>query len=446
MEQKLNQWIDTQQTELLMRLSDLIAIESVSTDLEKVKEGLNWILNLADRMGFRANSVLDGQVGVIEMGEGPETLGILTHVDVVAPGELDQWRTEPFRATVADGNIYGRGTLDDKGMILAALYAMKAVCQLNAPLKKKVQLIIGTQEEVKWTDMEAYVKAFPLPDYGFSPDGEYPICNIEKGNASFVLSYDLSQSPADGSQGPFLEEVQCGQIENMVPGKAMARLSDGRVITAEGKAVHSCQPERGKNALFVLFGQLQGLKLERNQLYNLLEEVCRSFQDMFGAELGMYSDSEYFQGEFVHRNVFCPTIFQAEQGRCEINVNVRFAYGTDGAELMDGLKRFAKKTGGSVTKSEILPAVFVSQEKPFLQEMAKAYEEVSGRKNEFTLAYGGSYAKAMPNVVSWGPVFPGEEDTCHEPNEYIALESLMTSTKIFAQTIAKIALSEKSYK
>ena len=74
----------------------------------------------------------------------------------------------------------------------------------------------------------------------------------------------------------------------------------------------------------------------------------------------------------------------------------------------------------------------------FLQILAQSYEEVTGLKNAYTLAYGGSYAKAMPNIVSWGPLFPGEEDTCHEINEYIDIKSMLDSAKIFAQGVAGI--------
>ena len=96
--------------------------------------------------------------------------------------------------------------------------------------------------------------------------------------------------------------------------------------------------------------------------------------------------------------------------------------------------------------TDALPAVFVSKERPFLKVFEEAYEDVTDLINEFTVAYGGSYAKAMPNIVSWGPLFPGEEDTCHMPNEYIDLKNMMLSTKIFAESIAQIVLSDKSFK
>ena len=77
----------------------------------------------------------------------------------------------------------------NKGPIISALYAMEAIRKLNIPVKKKIQLIIGTQEEVEWTDMYEYVKKYSLPDYGFTPDGQFPICNKEKGYADIVFKF-----------------------------------------------------------------------------------------------------------------------------------------------------------------------------------------------------------------------------------------------------------------
>jgi succinyl-diaminopimelate desuccinylase len=93
-----------------------------------------------------------------------------------------------------------------------------------------------------------------------------------------------------------------------------------------------------------------------------------------------------------------------------------------------------------------MPAVYVEEGKPFLTAFAQAYEETTGLPNEFTLEYGGTYAKAIPNVVSWGPIFPGEEDTCHEENEYISMDSLIMNAKIFALAIAKILCAPESYR
>lgn len=74
-------------------LMELVKIESVSENTEEVKKALHFVLDLGRKMGFNSKAVLNDQVGVIELGEGTETLGILTHVDVVAPGDLGSWQT-----------------------------------------------------------------------------------------------------------------------------------------------------------------------------------------------------------------------------------------------------------------------------------------------------------------------------------------------------------------
>ena len=127
-------------------------------------------------------------------------------------------------------------------------------------------------------------------------------------------------------------------------------------------------------------------------------------------------------------------------------VNVRFPYGEDRYRVIDRLTLWAEEHGGKTVSVDSQHAVFVPKTSPFLKVFADAYEEVSGLKNEFVLEYGGTYAKAMPNIVSWGPLFPGDEDMCHQANEYIGSDALLISTKIFAEAIAGIVLSEESFK
>jgi len=453
---KLLEWLDARQEEIIGALGEFVRIESVSDNPEKVREALDFILNYARGLGFKAESCLDGQVGVIEAGEDGEVLGILAHVDVVGPGDPEKWKTEPFDPVISDGRIYGRGTLDDKGAIIACLYAMKAVCELGRPLRKRIRLILGTQEESEWTDMQAYTAAYPLPDYGFTPDGEFPLCNIEKGCLDVMLSFPLEEPEAGAAvrkAGKYLTRIDAGTAPNIVPGLCTAEITeytDGkpetRIIKVQGKAVHSCQPEKGENAIFKAAKQLNEIGLENNRLLALLNLICEKLEDVYGEGLGLRSEGEYYNGEFVHRNVFSPTILKVERGTVLLNVDVRFPYGEDENRIVGTLKQLAESNRGSLIRVSSLPAVYVSKDRPFLKAFAKAYDEVSGRTNEFTLAYGGSYAKAMPNIVSWGPVFPDEEDTCHEENEYISIKSLMDNAKIFASAISKIVLNNKSYK
>src|SRR5215475_6707588 len=68
-----------------------------------------------------------GRTNVVgRMGSGAKSIGFVSHMDVVPPGELELWNTPPFEPTIIDGKIYGRGTLDDKGSFACAYSACKA--------------------------------------------------------------------------------------------------------------------------------------------------------------------------------------------------------------------------------------------------------------------------------------------------------------------------------
>ena len=124
--------IENSKNEIIETVCDLIKFPSVSDETEnstypfgeECNNILNYILDLGKSMGFRTKNI-DGYCGYIEFGEGEKLLGIIGHLDVVPSG--DGWMTPPFYATIKNGKIYGRGAIDDKGPVIASLYAMKAI-------------------------------------------------------------------------------------------------------------------------------------------------------------------------------------------------------------------------------------------------------------------------------------------------------------------------------
>lgn len=440
--EKLNRIVEGYQEEMIAVLGEFIKIPSITEHRAEVKEALNFILDAGIKSGFHATPLLDSEVGLIEMGQGEETLGILAHVDVVNEGDPEKWHTPPYEPALIDGKLFGRGAVDDKGPVVAALYAMMAVNQLakeeQKSFFKKVQLILGTREEAEWTDMESFVSRFTLPDYGFTPDGEFPVCNIEKGAASITLHL-----PAVVDQTISLFEG--GTAPNVVPGKCQAIVRGQKLVT-NGKAVHACQPEKGENAILKMAAEILEMDCDESGIAQVADMLLNYFSDCEGTSLGLRSESEFYNGEFVHRNIFTPTMMKATEKGTTIVVDIRYAIGTEFDEIHRVFQKLAQRFGGEIESFENLPPVYISSDKPYLKAFARAYESVSGKKNEFALAYGGSYAKAVPNVVSWGPLFPGEEDTCHEENEYISIESLIINCKIYAAAIWEIALSPDSFK
>lgn len=447
--ERLRAWLQAHHGELLQDMKDFISIPGVSSDWPAVSRSLEWILNRAREMGFEARGVLDGRVGVIEVGQGEECLGVLAHVDVVPPGDESLWETPPFEAVVKDGKIFGRGTLDDKGMILSTLYAAKAVMELGLPLKKRLQLILGTQEELTFAEIEEYARSFPLPDYGYSPDGSFPICNIEKG----VLQYEMT-FPLEEEEGELtVTAIDGGQVTNSIPSSCTAQLvqsTGGRkvpfTLTAGGKSAHSSAPEKGDNAIMNLFGLLKTLPVQGSALGRLAAGLYDALNDYDLSGIGLQSSSDYHNGEFVHRNQASLTVFETTGRQAVAKVLFRLAYGTGEEDVRPAMDALAQKLGGTGRVESSIPAFYVASDKPFLRQLAQAYEQESGLENGFILEYGGTYSAAMPNMVCWGPVFPGDDDLCHEENEYIGEERLITCNRIFAEAFRRILLSDESFK
>ena len=74
-------------------------------------------------------------------------------MDVVPAGDLKDWQTPPFEATIVGDYLVGRGVQDDKGPSLAALYAVKSLLDDGIQFTKRIRFIFGTDEETLWRCM-----------------------------------------------------------------------------------------------------------------------------------------------------------------------------------------------------------------------------------------------------------------------------------------------------
>ena len=126
---------------------------------------------------------MDDRVGWCEYGEGEEMVAVLGHLDVVPAG--DGWtETEPFSGEIKNGRIYGRGTMDDKGPMVAAIYALAALKQMPAfAPSKRIRRAVRHQrgDRLRRYVVVRFAWRRDCRCTGFTPDGEYPIINGEKG-------------------------------------------------------------------------------------------------------------------------------------------------------------------------------------------------------------------------------------------------------------------------
>ncbi|HBO2457273.1 TPA: dipeptidase PepV, partial [Pseudomonas aeruginosa] len=286
------------ENQMIDDLKGLLSIESVRDDSKASedapvgpgpRQALDYMYELSKRDGFSTHDV-DHIAGRIEAGQGEDVLGILCHVDVVPAG--DGWDSDPFDPVVTDDAIIARGTLDDKGPTIAAYYAVKILNDMNVDWKKRIHMIIGTDEESDWKCTDRYFQTEEMPTLGFAPDAEFPAIHGEKGITTFDLIQDQINEDVDEPDYELLN-FESGQRYNMVPDHAEARVlvkenmtdviqnfeyfveqnelqgestvdSGILILTVEGKAVHGMDPSLGVNAGLYLLKFLSSLNLDKS--------------------------------------------------------------------------------------------------------------------------------------------------------------------------------------
>ncbi|MBR2323831.1 MAG: Sapep family Mn(2+)-dependent dipeptidase, partial [Clostridia bacterium] len=226
---------------------------------EELKKCLDYFLDLGKSLGFTVKNV-DGYAGHVEWkGQSDEIVGILAHLDVVPEGE--GWLYPPYKATIEGDYMYGRGVLDDKGPAAACLYAMKELKDSGFIPTKTIRLIVGCDEESGWEDIEYFKTKSTFPEYGFSPDGDFPVSYAEKGINNICFSLPKLKNFYDIKGGTVFNAV-CGYatckakkegINLTLLKKHGLNLIDDNTIESVGKSCHGSRPELGKNAIKPLF-------------------------------------------------------------------------------------------------------------------------------------------------------------------------------------------------
>ena len=457
---KIIEFIDLNKENIIAESIKIIDLPSITKNENDVKKCLERVLELGREKGFKSYTSLKKDVGVIEYGDGEETIGVLTHVDVVGIGDIKKWKTDPFKGLFDGRYIIGRGAMDNKTLVISILYSIFALKELNIKSKKKIQLIIGTKEEMEWGDMENYKKEFKLPDYGFTPDGSFPIQNKEKGYADVELEFEKDNSDNEVN----IINIKSGDSVNTIPsfGRAeihindlsdykdtidkISSLKDTKVemmernnikIEVKGVSSHSSLPQNGDNAAEKLIDVLSMFKGLSKATLNFIKMISEISKVKHTEELGTQKDLCYYKGEYIGYTTTVPTVIKKRLHHYIVNINIRHKYGITREKIISFFEKNRKKYRYNYTINNYQDPILVNKNKKFLKLMAESYELITGEKSNFILANGTSYAKSMNNIVSWGPVFPGEKDTCHQENEKIDIDSLIKATKIYSVFLYK---------
>lgn len=433
------------QDEMIRSLIELIKIPSVidETSHERpfglgIDRALKKTLEICESLGFRTYYDPEGYYGYAEVGQGKDMIGVLGHIDIVSEGDSENWKHKPFEGEIEGGKLFGRGSIDDKGPLIAAIYAVKALIDAEVDFQKRVRIIIGTDEENSWRGICKYVSKEELPTMGFTPDSNFPVVFAEKG----LLQFRLKSSKKSDLR------IKGGTALNAVPesavyhGDHLYRLEkqlkklgfdhelENEELYVIGRSAHSAKPSAGINAIVRMIAGLKSMGLESPIVDFINDKIGFTYNGelIFGS---LFDDPS---GELT---LSVNQIDLSSYGET-IGIDARIPVTIDKKFIVDGIKRVAEKYGLSYEELDYLAPLYASKDTKLIKTLIEVYEEETGLPGDPIATGGATYARSMPNIVAFGPVFPGQEKVAHQTDEFIDLNAMIKCAQIYAKAIEKL--------
>ncbi len=413
-------------------------------------------------------------------GTGKEEFGILTHADVV-PVVADEWvledgtRLDPFKLTRVGGNLYGRGSIDDKGSIATVLYAMKAVKDSGLPLARTIRLMIETTEETGGDAMKYYRTKTELPEYNIVLDSKYPAVVAEKGSGALRTSFPLQDAPAGFT---YIAAMAGAASTNAVPQTATARLQGGDLaavaarlnaakaafiakytpqggsfgidvaqdasavqIKVTGTSAHGSRPEEGVNPLprLALFLRESDVPVAPTGYANAVRYIAELYgTDYLGRTIGLaYGD------DFMGPLTMSPNLVREKDGMVDVLVNVRMPRG----RTPDALVHATKVKVNDWAAQASVPVIIDHQQGnwmardpkgAWLSTLLNTFGDTTGLPAQPVSTAGSTTAKLMPNAINFGPAMPGKKYTAHNAKEFKEVVDLDADMQMFTEMLVRI--------
>ena len=468
MERKIDELVKSYREDMIQSLEELVSIPSV-INLENAREGapfgmeirsaLDGLLKLAGELGFETRDY-DGYAAAVDFGTEGKEVGILSHIDVVPPG--NGWTKNPFVPEIVNGKMYGRGTIDDKGPLVASLYAMKAVKESGLPIRNHVRHIIGCDEETGHRCIKYYLTKEKGPDLGFSPDGMFSVIHAEKGILRFRIQTNRKLPDTKelcviriaggtvvnavpniaevwlGGPGEQLEEVQKEFQVKAAEGSAKME-GDVLHLTFPGVSAHAMQPWLGENAILSMIRFLKEVPFGDRKTREYFQNLDTLFGDGWeGRNLGVACQDQ-LSGK-LSMNL---GILNVEGEKTELKVDVRCPVHIDLDTVWKTICLTCEKYGFRPEYWQKRPPLYVPKDARLVQILLDVYEDVTGKREEAITIGGGTYCRDVENFVSFGPVFPGEPELAHEADEFIDLDQMVECARLYAQALYRLLQADQ---
>lgn len=469
--QMIEQYFQDHKEAFVENIRRLVQIRSVKGEAkpnmpfgEGPAKALDETLLIAQELGLLINNV-DNYAGTISINEQETKLGILGHVDVV--GEGSNWSFDPYEGIVKDGKMYGRGTSDDKGPVIAAMYALAAIKDLAIPLAYNTKLIVGTDEESGCEDIEYYFTKEQAPPYVFTPDAEFPVINIEKGairtafRAQFQPSltlprvcsvnggYKVNVVPPEADaviEGLSVDELQRYAQEVTTATRVQfecTEQSEGVIaIHAVGEGGHASTPESANNAITALLTLIAALPLSESEGHHVLKGVNVIFpHGDHGAEAAGLAMSDAESGALTMNF----SIISYDEQSFEGYFDSRVPLCATEENTFDVLEQKFAPYKLVLERDNFEPPHHTPADSPFVKTLLHVYEQYTGLQGECIAIGGGTYVHDIEGGVAFGPTMPGIDTRMHSNDEFIIVDDLLLAAQIYAQVIVEICGEQSTF-
>ncbi len=461
LQKKIDVWIEENLDQMIEDAIELTKIRSVS---ERGEGGypygigcarvLDLALSFAQRMGFETDNQDYYSGTALMKGETERQLGIFGHLDIVPEGDLANWDFPPYEAKLQDGYVIGRGSSDNKCPAVVSLYTMKCIHDLGLPMKHSVLMYFGCEEEAGMSDIEHYLERYPAPEFSFTSDGRYSLCNGEKGILTADLTTDVSDCcivDFDGGQASnmvpdYAKVVLCGnKTEKLLSGLSnefsVTEQTDGTVIVeVNGIAGHAAFPEGSVSAIQKLAAALLEHAVLDKKAESVIRFLAEGFADYYGT--GLHIDSE--DAVFGKTTAVGGRVF-VKEGRLHQLLNVRYAAEVNQEEMIESLCQTCSAYGYNAEQIKNDPPMYISIDDPCVKLLHEtANEFLDGTYAPYVMG-GGTYARKIPRAVAYGPTTRKIDATDelkygegHQPNEGMKVSDMTTGIRIYVNALLRL--------
>ena len=464
---------------LVPMLTEVLRFPTTQFDADGHAAQKQWLAKTAHHLGLNYRDA--GLVDEIELAgpSGAPVLGLMVHGDV-QPVDSDAWSVAPFSGTTDDKFVYGRGSADDKGPLVQALLAMKALEQSGIARTHTVRLLVGSDEESNNTDVTTYLKTHQAPDYTLVLDSGFPVIVGEKAWNSLSVTADPFAERAGTAKPYSVSMIAAGLATSIVPERAEVKLQwktgtaewepviaavtsaprppetriatqatgDTLWIVAYGHSAHAgVNLEGGRNALVALAHALAG-KLPSGGANDLLTFARSAGVDLYGTGLGI-TDRDPLWGRYaVNVATIKPDANDAKKST--LTINIRRIPPRTGPELKTKMEAFVadfnKRTDASLVATGFYddePLGFDPKAK-IVKRLLADYGAAMGVKNPRPeISGGGTYAKRLPNAIAFGMWFPDKPYPGHDVDEKNPIADLQKGTGVLIHALVDLATGPK---